>query len=111
MGTLLHPGGKRGEQELDGGGDVGPDTFPANYTLPVLGATIILVASVLLAYWIHSNAKRAEATNRMQADADRERAELVLESARQATEAERELNDFIAYVCPSSLQRICRFGN
>jgi hypothetical protein len=73
-----------------------PGTFQADYTFAILGGCIIFLASVLLAYWIQRNSQRTDAFNRMRADADREKAALILENAKQATKAERELNDFIA---------------
>lgn len=71
-------------------------TFEPQYTFAILGACIIFSASVLIAFWIHSNSKRIETFNRMKAEADREKASLILENAKQATKAERDLNDFIA---------------
>jgi hypothetical protein len=73
-----------------------PGTFEPDYLFPILGGCLIFVASVLLAFWIHSNSRRADKYNKMKAQSDREKAALVLENARQATRAERELNDFIA---------------
>lgn len=73
-----------------------PGTFQADYTFAILGGCIIFLASVLLAYWIQRNSQRMDAFNRMRAEADREKAALILENAKQATKAERELNDFIA---------------
>jgi hypothetical protein len=73
-----------------------PGTYQADYTFAILGACIIFLASVLLAYWIQRNSQRMDAFNRMRAEADREKAALILENAKQATKAERDLNDFIA---------------
>lgn len=73
-----------------------PGTFEAQYTFAILGASVIFVAGALLAYWIQSNTQRIERFNRLKAESDREKATLILETARQATKAERDLNDFIA---------------
>jgi len=63
----------------------------------LVGGSVIFLASMCLAYWIYTNSKRIAAFNRVKQEAEAERASLILESARQATKAERELNDFIAH--------------
>jgi hypothetical protein len=73
------------------------DKFDPDIFFVLFGGVVIFLASVGLAYWVHANSKRVDTFNRMKQEADTERASLVLESARQAAKAERELNDFIAH--------------
>jgi CHASE1-domain containing sensor protein len=73
------------------------DAYQANYIFVTLGGSIIFVASVCLACWVHTNSKRMNAFNKMRSEADAERAALILDNARKATRTERELNDFIAH--------------
>lgn len=72
-------------------------TYKANNIFVVLGGVIICIASISLALWICTNARRVHRFNYMKAQADAEKTALVLDSANQATKAERELNDFIAH--------------
>jgi signal transduction histidine kinase len=72
-------------------------TYEADLLFVILGGCIIFVASGCLAYWVYSNSKRTEQFGKLRAVADREKASLILDNARQATKAERELNDFIAH--------------
>jgi CHASE1-domain containing sensor protein len=62
----------------------------------ILGGVIIFAASIALAIWMYTNQRRITAYNKERMDAEAERAALVLDNAKQATKAERELNDFIA---------------
>lgn len=73
-----------------------PGSFEAQYMFAILGACIIFFASVFLAYWIQNNSQRMEKFNQMKAVSDQEKAALILDNAKQATKAERDLNDFIA---------------
>ena len=63
----------------------------------VVGGVIIFFASVALSFWLYANHKRTAKLQRMQSEAEQERASLILSSARNAAKAERELNDFIAH--------------
>jgi CHASE1-domain containing sensor protein len=74
-----------------------PHTFKANVTFITLGGAIIFIASIFLAGWVWGNARRLRRYNELQVRAEQERVALVLENARQAAKAERELNDFIAH--------------
>lgn len=71
--------------------------YKPTLVIEIIGGVIIFAASVCLAYWVYANSKRMDAFNRMRSQAEAERAALILENARQATKAERELNDFIAH--------------
>lgn len=71
--------------------------FQANYVFILVGGCIIVVATLGLAFWVHKNTSRVAKMNRLKAEAEAEKASLILESARKAAEAERELNDFIAH--------------
>jgi signal transduction histidine kinase len=72
-------------------------TYEPDLLFVILGGCIIFVASGCLAYWVYSNSIRTEQFGKLRAVADREKASLILDNARQATKAERELNDFIAH--------------
>lgn len=63
-----------------------PDTYEPDYFLAIFGALMIVLASVCAALWIFSRS-RARA----------EKSAILLESAKRAAQAERELNDFIAH--------------
>jgi len=72
-------------------------TYKPNVLFVVLGGVIIFVASLALAAWMYTNQRRIDTYNQMKAASEAERAALILDNARQATKAERELNDFIAH--------------
>mmetsp|Transcript_42487 Transcript_42487/g.102348 ORF Transcript_42487/g.102348 Transcript_42487/m.102348 type:complete len:947 (+) Transcript_42487:339-3179(+) len=74
-----------------------PGTYNPDISFVVLGAVIIFVASLGIAYWMYSNTKRVAQYQRLRSAAEAEKAALIIDSARQATKAERELNDFIAH--------------
>jgi hypothetical protein len=72
-------------------------TYEPDLVFVILGGVIIFVASGCLACWVLNNTKRVEQFNQMREASDSEKAALILDNARQATKAERELNDFIAH--------------
>ncbi len=72
-------------------------TYQPSIVFVVLGGAIIFLASMALAWWMYSNQRRMDDYNKMRAASEAERAALILDNARQATKAERELNDFIAH--------------
>lgn len=72
-------------------------TYEPDYIFVVVGGVIILLATMGLAWWVHENTNRVAKINRLKAEAEAEKASLILESARKAADAERELNDFIAH--------------
>lgn len=72
-------------------------TFEPDHVFVVVGGLIIFVATIGLAWWVHQNTNRVAKMNRLKAEAESEKAALILESARKAADAERELNDFIAH--------------
>lgn len=73
------------------------DRFNSSMLFVLLGGFLIVLASVFLAIWVRHNDQRTRNFNALQADAEQEKASLVLQSARQAAKTERELNDFIAH--------------
>jgi len=75
-----------------------PETFQPDVLFVILGGCIIIVASILLSFWVWSNTRRIARYNRERAEAEQEKAALILDNAKQAALAERNLNDFIAYV-------------
>jgi signal transduction histidine kinase len=73
------------------------DTFKPDVLFVSIGGVVVFLASVCLALWIHTHTRRVEQLNKTKADADAERAKLILENAHEATRAERELNDFLGH--------------
>jgi signal transduction histidine kinase len=71
--------------------------YDSNILFVTLGGVIILFASIFLAVWVNNNDRKARKYNAMRAQAESEKAALILQNARQATKTERELNDFIAH--------------
>jgi hypothetical protein len=71
-------------------------SYKPNVVFVILGGVIIFAASLALAIWLHNNQRRLHAYNKEKMEADAEKATLILDNARKATKAERELNDFIA---------------
>jgi len=71
--------------------------FKPDYTFVIVGGAIIFVASVFLSIWVCHNTQRVARLNRLKAEAEAERAALIVDNAKQAAKAERELNDFIAH--------------
>lgn len=63
----------------------------------VLGGIIVFAASVALSVWVYTNGRRTAAMHNLRAESDAEKARLILEGARNAAKAERELNDFISH--------------
>jgi hypothetical protein len=80
---------------------------PRGLVFVLLSSSMILLASVGLAYWYYSYTERVARLGALKAAAEAEKQALILEAARQAAVAERELNDFIAYV---AAQSITHFG-
>jgi signal transduction histidine kinase len=72
-------------------------TYEPSIAFVILGTVITLLASIFLALWVSNSARRMSKFNAMKAEAEGEKATLILENALQATKAERELNDFIAH--------------
>ncbi|CAB9514998.1 respiration control sensor protein ArcB [Seminavis robusta] len=72
-------------------------TFKPDIVFVIVGGVFFFVATMGLAYWVHQNTHRVAKINRLKAEAEAEKAALIIESARKAAEAERELNDFIAH--------------
>ena len=72
-------------------------TFEGDNLFVILGGVIICIASIALALWVYTTARRVRRFNNMKAKAEAEKTALILDNANQATRAERELNDFIAH--------------
>jgi len=62
----------------------------------ILGGAILLVAPLCVSLWMYTNARRLEEYNSMKAAVRAQKSALIVESARKAAVAERELNDYIA---------------
>lgn len=73
------------------------DSFNPKYGVVLVGGIIIFLAALALAVWVNQNTRKVAKINRLKAEAETERAALIVENAQQAAKAERELNDFIAH--------------
>ena len=72
-------------------------TFEPEVSIVLLGGAIIFVSSVFIAIWVHLNTLRIARFTRMRAEAEAEKAKLVLDNAQQTAKAERDLNSFVAH--------------
>ena len=72
-------------------------TYNPHLVFVILGGSIIFVAGLCLTLWVYANTARIRKFNAMKFESEAEKAKLILDNARQATRAERELNDFIAH--------------
>ncbi len=73
------------------------NTFKPHVLFVSICGTIIFLASLCLALWVYTHTKKVEQVNRMKAEADSEKAKLILKNAHEATRIERELNDFLSH--------------
>ena len=71
--------------------------YTPNVAFVIMGGVLIFLASLCLALWVHTSERRMRKLNQIKAQAESEKAALILDSARQTALAERELNDFIAH--------------
>jgi signal transduction histidine kinase len=77
--------------------------FPSNSTsnpariFVILGGITIFLASIFLAFNVHTKTYQILRYNAMKQDAELERATLILQNAENSAKSERELNDFIAH--------------
>eukprot|EP00977_Amphora_coffeiformis_P003965 scaffold795_cov187-Amphora_coffeaeformis.AAC.6 len=74
-----------------------PGTYQADKTYIWLGAALLLLATLGLAFWFLHTHRRAQHINKMQAEAAEEKAALLIESAEKAAKAERDLNEYISH--------------
>jgi len=72
-------------------------SFEGDNTLVIVGAIMILVACVSLALFVFSSMRRVNSMNKIKSQNEAEKAALLIESAKKAAIAERELNDYIAH--------------
>jgi len=63
----------------------------------ILGGVILLVASIAIAFWVYSNARRVDKFNQIRSATEAEKASLLVDHSKKQAEAERELNDYIAH--------------
>ena len=73
------------------------DEFQADLIFLIFGATMFLVACILLALWLWTNHRRQIRYHQILQAAESEKATLLLESANTTAKREREMNDFIAH--------------
>ena len=67
------------------------DTYKPHLVFVILGGVIVFVAGTFLALWVYTNNSRIEKITKMKQQSESEKAQLILENARQATRAEREV--------------------
>jgi signal transduction histidine kinase len=72
-------------------------TYTSSPMLAILAGTMILIAFIGLAMWIHGMMNRAALASKLKAKSQEEQAILRIQHARQAAAAERQLNEFIAH--------------
>lgn len=72
-------------------------TYRPDITFVILGGVVIIVAAICVAFWVYHSAIRIRKFNDLRSSNEAEKANLILENAREAAKAERELNDFIAH--------------
>jgi len=72
-------------------------TYQPHLAFIIVGGVIISIASIFLAIWVYTNSRRVTRYNQLKSQSEAEKASLILENAKRATKAERELNDFIAH--------------
>ena len=72
-------------------------TYESSLVFVIIGGVVVLVASGCLSLWIYNNHRRMKKFSELKSKSESEKAALILENARQATKAERELNDFIGH--------------
>jgi hypothetical protein len=65
-------------------------TYEPTLAFVILGAVITLIASCCLALWVFHSTRRMTKFGEMKAEAEHEKASLILENARQATKVSLE---------------------
>ena len=73
------------------------DTFDPYVIYVGFGGAMIVTAGLFLAIWYHSHLQRDARLHAVRAASEAEKAALIVRSATQAAQAERELNDFLAH--------------
>eukprot|EP00977_Amphora_coffeiformis_P019423 scaffold7227_cov160-Amphora_coffeaeformis.AAC.2 len=78
---------------------------------PILGSAAIMVATCLLALWFYSSQQKAVTIARMTAQAETERAAIIVKSAERAAQQERDLNEYLAHEVRNPLAAAMAAGN
>jgi CHASE domain len=73
-----------------------PDTYKAQAVFVVVGGFIIFMASLSLSTCFWTQMARDDKVNAIKSEAAREKAEIIVKTARQQALAERQLNEYIA---------------
>jgi hypothetical protein len=73
------------------------NAYEPHIVFVVLGGIMIIVSSLCLAAWVFTTTRRVARHNEVTARMEAEKTALLVDSAQQATKAERELNDFLAH--------------
>jgi signal transduction histidine kinase/CheY-like chemotaxis protein len=73
------------------------DTYDTDNTDIIIGATIIITASLILAVWFCTHMGRLKSMNEIKRQAETDKAGIVVETARRQALAERQLNEYIAH--------------
>lgn len=74
-----------------------PNTYKPEFGIAIFGGVMILLASVILSTCVWADIHRVSKMNAIRAQANQEKADIILQTARQQALAERELNDYIAH--------------
>ena len=74
-----------------------PGSFESSLVFVIFGGTIIAVASVILAIWFYTNMWRVSQMQKMKAQAEAEKAALILDAAKKQTASEKSFNEFLSH--------------
>ena len=75
------------------------DSYEPQLLYVILGGTIIFVACTAIAVWVYASNRRAKRLTDQKALVESEKAALIIENARKAAEAERDLNGTSLQAC------------
>ena len=74
--------------------------FEPNLFYVILGSTVVLAATVFLSLWFYTSQRKVAAVQRVQAQAESEKAALIIGNAEKVADQERELNEYLSHeVC------------
>ena len=74
-----------------------PGAYDTDLTFIILAGTLLFLLVLSLGVFVYISMRRMIKTTRLKAQAQKERAALIVDNAKSAAKAERELNDFIAH--------------
>jgi signal transduction histidine kinase len=74
-----------------------PGSYEPDYFYVILVTLLVLAASCLLAMWFYSQMNRIDNLHEIQARAEREKALIIVDKAREQAVSERKMNEYIAH--------------